>query len=348
MSIIARNTMMSSGSANKPVNTAFVSGQSSLHAYNVSDATNPAKISSHSIDANAGSLAYSDKRKHVYVSTGADAEIVSVDVSDPTNMSTSQVYSAGSHQHCLALDDANDVLYAISYGTVRSYDVSDPSDVTLLDSIIVGFPDTDEGDGYIVLDLARKKAFAGNNSLSLTYAMRMIDISNPSGMASDSTVSNATDEAHSNRTSITVDPSRGYVFWLTSAVVALYDYTGGTLSQVAISYAEKDSAFGVSSYYRMRDKTLFAPNSSVFDVSAGGLPPLFALDSVPARSLRHDDYRMITFGITSDDTLKCFDTSDASNVTEVGVSAVNADIVSSANTLVLASAGPSGTGAYGR
>lgn len=349
MSVITRNLMMAAGQGNEPVTTVFISGISNLHAYDVSDPTNPTLISSHPADLNRGSVVYSHKRKHIYASSHDDNEIFSIDVSDPSNMSTSQIYSAG-RKDCFALDDANDVLYGIRLGSLAAYDVSDPSDISLLDGVTVGSSvGTAPGEGYVVLDLVRRRAIAGNNSDNLIYYMHLIDISDPSNLVSMSSKTNSTDETFTGHTSFGLDVSRGYAFWFTEATLQSHDYTSGSFSQIVKAYSVTNLSerYSTQSHYRARDGIMFAPRDWVYDFS-GDTPNATILDTVPADTLIHDDYRMLTFGISTDEELVCFDSSDPTNVIEIGRSAVNSDITYLGNVMIAASAGPNGTRAYGR
>lgn len=342
--------MMAAGRSNDPVETVFISGLTKLHAYDVSDATNPTLISSHIADLNRGALVYSHKRKHIYASSHSDNEIFSIDVSDPSNMSTSQIYTGtGSDQKdCFALDDANDVLYSIRFNSLSSFDVSDPSNIVFLDSVSVGSSAADAGEGYVVLDLVRRRAFAGHNSSNLIYYMHMVDISNPSNLVSLDSKSNSTDETYTGYTSFALDVSRGYVFWFTEATLQSHDYTSGSFSQIVKYYRtiSPSERYTTQSHYRARDGIMFSPREVLYDFS-GPTPSMSSLDTVPADPLTHDDYRMFTFGIAGD-SLVCFDSSDPTNVIEIGRSAVNGDLTDLGNIIIAASAGPNGTRAYGR
>lgn len=338
--------MMAAGQASGPVDTVFASTGSSLMALNVSDTSSPTVISSHTVDLNAGSMAYSNKRKHVYCSSKSDGEIFSIDVSNTSFMSTSQTVTGLDEIFTLALDDFNDVLYTIDIqGDLKSWDVSTPSSISLLDEISLRGV---SAGGDIALDLVRKRAIvAADNSATNYYELFVVDISNPSAMSELASKTNSTDEAATGYSSVALDQSRGYAFWFTEARSFIIDYSSDGTTQVFGNFVGRSAGvLNNRSYYRGRDNVLFTPDNKIYDASGDSLGT--ALDTIATEVNCHDDYRLVSFGLTNSatDKLSCFDTSDTSNATLLGEIADAA--LTYVGRAVSATSGPSATKAYGR
>jgi len=127
-----------------------------------------------------------------------DRSITSIDISDPSSMSdiselsfTSLGFGDANGLVDAALDVENEVLYCVSNGSgeddyLFSIDVSDTSNMTLLDSVVIYTDSGGDGDtDGIVIDVTNQIAYVASQTKN---TIRSYDISNPSSITLDDTI----------------------------------------------------------------------------------------------------------------------------------------------------------------
>jgi hypothetical protein len=266
---------------------AYVNGNSYLTSIDISDPTNMSILDNFADADDAFGMALDTANSNLYVVAQNTITLQCIDVSNPSSLSeTSILFDANlDNARALALDLSTDTLYVGAYDHFISYDVSNPSSITRLDS-----HDTGYFNHYgIGLDTANNVAYVssygGDRILS-------INISNPSSMSN-----------LDNYTQTELDGAYGVSLDLDSNVAYVASERENAVVSVDIS-----NSSNMSGLDELKDNTNFAyANSTAIDVAnsvlyvvAGNADTLSSIDiSSPSSLSRLDTFTFPTENLLS-------------------------------------------------
>ena len=158
--------------------------------------------------------------------------IVSIDISDPTNLAIldTETMVSSSRVHQVLVDAGNDVLYALGQKVLASYDISNPSAITLLDS--VSFT---SNTGGFVLDTNRQLAF-----VTEYFTLHCFDISDPTNITSTDTIA-LTLEARAAESRPGIDTTNDLLFVPQGNNTAISVYDVSNSASLALKATKTDS-----------------------------------------------------------------------------------------------------------
>jgi len=142
--------------------------------------------------------AYDEINQVIYLTTGSSDTFVSVDASNESALAVLDSVSVPNTTHCIGVDGLSDVVGLAFYSDVSFYDVSDPANITLLDTIN---PTVGATWHSCELDTVKKIAYFTSNFQDCLVS---IDYSDPSNLVELDALRDGTNLLNAGR--ITIDP----------------------------------------------------------------------------------------------------------------------------------------------
>jgi len=226
---------------------AYVNGTNYLVSIDISDPTNMVRLDDFAGADDAVAMALDTANSNLYVMARNTISLQCIDVSNPSSLSeTSLLYDAPlDNSTGVALDLSTDTLYVGVYDAIVSYDVSNPSSISRLQSFSTGYYnhygiglDTTNNVAYV-------SSYSGDRILS-------VGISNPSSMS-----------LLDNYTQTELDGAYGVSLDLDNDVA----YVAGEREQSVVSVNISNSS-NMSGLGTLKDTTNFAyVNRTAIDVA---------------------------------------------------------------------------------